>query len=43
MKIRALWGFEPQNTMIAMIKSHFHPYLWANQEVEKYRLNVIDE
>ena len=42
-KIRALWGLEPQNTVIAMRKSHLRSNHWANGGVEKYRLNVIDE
>ena len=42
-KIRAPWGFEPQNTMIAMSKSHLRSNHWANGGVERYRLNVIDE
>ena len=33
----------PKNTMIAMIKSHLRSNHWANWEVEKYRLYVIDE
>ena len=28
--------------MIAIIKSHLRSNHWANQEDEKYRLNVID-
>ena len=40
-KIRALWGFEPQNTVIAMSKEHLRSIHWANGGVEKYRLNVI--
>ena len=42
-KIRALWGFEPQNIVIAMSISHLRSNHRANGGVEKYRLNVIDE
>ena len=42
-KIRTMWGFEPQNTMFSMIISHLRSYHWANREIEKYRLNAIDE
>ena len=42
-KVRALWGLEPQNTGIAMSKSHLRSNHLANGGDEKYRLNVIDE